>query len=152
MKNVQKGFTLIELMIVVAIIGILAAIAIPAYQDYVAKSQWAAALAEVAPGKIGFDLALNDGLNASVVNPPALATEAFVGVLATNANTTIAITTQGSAGVLTATIRKGPASVKDKTITWTRDAGSGAWGCTSTAAQKHIGPTQTCTSTVAAAV
>lgn len=50
--NAQKGFTLIELMIVVAIIGILAAIAIPAYQDYIARSQVSEAM-ELASGLKG---------------------------------------------------------------------------------------------------
>lgn len=47
MKSVQKGFTLIELMIVVAIIGILAAVAIPQYQDYVTKSKWGSNISDL---------------------------------------------------------------------------------------------------------
>jgi len=61
-KNYQKGFTLIELMIVIAIIGILAAIAIPAYQDYTGKAQLGDAIAIASGRKVAIaEAAINTG-------------------------------------------------------------------------------------------
>jgi type IV pilus assembly protein PilA len=146
-KKAQAGFTLIELMIVVAIIGILAAVAIPAYQDYVAKSKFAAALAEVSPAKTGFEVALNDGLTpvipAAGAAVPALS--AAIGVQASNSNSDIVITTATTAGVITATIKGGASVVSGHTIVLTRDATTGGWTCSSNVLQKYIGATNTCT-------
>ncbi|NNP77202.1 prepilin-type N-terminal cleavage/methylation domain-containing protein [Acinetobacter sp. Ac_3412] len=61
----NKGFTLIELMIVVAIIGVLAAIALPLYQNYVARSQITSAIAELNGARTQYELVMNDGANSS---------------------------------------------------------------------------------------
>lgn len=75
--NTQKGFTLIELMIVVAIIGILAAIGIPSYQNYIARSQASEAFALMTGGK----LKIQDNLQAGACTA--------AGAAATTANNTI---------------------------------------------------------------
>ena len=61
MKNIQKGFTLIELMIVVAIIGILAAVAIPAYSNYTKKAKFTEVVLATAPIKLSVEECVTDG-------------------------------------------------------------------------------------------
>lgn len=59
--NTQQGFTLIELMIVVAIVGILSAVALPQYQTYVLRSQVVAAVSELNGSRTQYELIVNDG-------------------------------------------------------------------------------------------
>ncbi|MFF7706043.1 pilin [Pseudomonas sp. NPDC007930] len=120
MKN-QKGFTLIELMIVVAIIGILAAIAIPQYSRYQAKSKLTSGMAEAGALKTGIEDQVNQGTN------PTLAGAG--NSTAVTQNCTLAIA--GNAGqpiTSTCTIRNAPSSISTATVTWTRDV-NGGWTC-----------------------
>ena len=138
-RTMQKGFTLIELMIVVAIIGILAAIALPAYQDYIVKSNAAAALAEISAGKVGFETALNSGETPSTT---ANAT-GFIGVGASTSYCTVAVpatvdTTAGGSNTITCTAKGGNATkFNGKTITLTRTNDDGLWACTSNLDAKY---------------
>ena len=99
MKNTQKGFTLIELMIVVAIIGILAAVALPAYQNYSNRAKFSEAVMAATPLKTAIELAIQTS------NPTGLA-DLDGGVFGIPANVTAAAAIHGVSvtdGVVTIT-------------------------------------------------
>ena len=129
MKAMQKGFTLIELMIVVAIIGILAAVALPAYQDYTARSQVSEAIVLFEGPKGGIsEFWSNKGTY------PAGNASAGVAIAASISGKYVSNVNIGSTGVVTAQMKaagKVAKGLEDKTISLspTTSAGAIKWVC-----------------------
>jgi type IV pilus assembly protein PilA len=140
--HTKHGFTLIELMIVVAIIGILAAIAIPQYQTYVAKSQATRAMGEASYVKNVIEICLNQGKTVIGLGNTECDPQATGSNILTGASQGAALppgfiggVPQASIGTPTTVVaifgnNAAPVLQGGPTIVWTRNV-NGSWDCTS---------------------
>lgn len=139
----QSGFTLIELMIVIAIIAILAAIAIPAYQDYIARAQMSEAMTLASGPKVAVsEVFAQDG------TCPANGTNGIATATDINGKYVHSVTTGGAAAAaggctITALMKSSGVAegIKGKNLVLTlsnADKGSNVWTCTSNAEQKYL--------------
>lgn len=132
----SAGFTLIELMIVVAIIAILAAIAVPIYQIYVARSEVVAALAEITPGENAYELLYDAG----VVDGTTYADVSNFNLQSPTSRCTIVIKAPTSgAGQITCTLLPASPLLNNGSISVERQS-DGTWDCVGTNLPSEVLP------------
>jgi type IV pilus assembly protein PilA len=139
MKRVQQGFTLIELMIVVAIIGILAAVALPAYQDYTTRAKMSEALVMAAPAKLAV-AETTSSLGALASLTAASSGYSFPG--ATKYVSNIVITDATGVVTVTTTIPNASGSIVLTPATVGTNTGQLKWTCSATGINQKYLPSE----------
>ena len=133
LRAAQKGFTLIELMIVVAIIGILAAVALPAYQDYTVRAKVTEGLTLASSAKLAVAENASNGKNfdSGWVAPTATAAVGSLAIAQGNGEITITYTAAAGGGTIILTPTAGGTALAGTASASTvPTAGSVAWSCT----------------------
>lgn len=125
MKKVQQGFTLIELMIVVAIIGILAAVAIPAYQDYTKRANVTEGLSLAASAKVG----VTEFYNSNGKYPPSNASAGLATAAVIKGNAVQSVGLVGTSGVIQITYNAKVATGGLLLLSPTVSSGGVQWKC-----------------------
>ena len=137
MKRIQQGFTLIELMIVVAIIGILAAVALPAYQDYTIRAKIQEGVSMSDPARLAVGQACSEGTLFATVSDNASA--GLAASITGNYVTSVVLSaTAATQGIITVTVRNINSQVNGSTIIWTStcDASGNRWAVTGSVPSK----------------
>ena len=135
--TLQKGFTLIELMIVVAIVGVLASLAIPSYTDYVSKSQVTAALSEISGTKGTLEEEIHAGLTATeaaAMSGSDAAALRLIGLSAASSSrcSSYTSTVNSTGSAIIQCVMLGNSAVEGETITWSREGTNNIWSCATT--------------------